>query len=197
MAFGDDSKQQCKGMTAAGSQCRRQIPTKHEFCPQHNDAHPAPESQLAVQSSEEQQAKALAFRRAGLTYHEIGIRLDTTRANAHLLVQKGLTALASDPLEVAEMRALERSRLEALLVPMFARAARVSTADPDYRASEQALRIIDRLVKLDGLNAPVRHELSGAGGGPIQVADVTPALMQNVAAELQRRQHLFDKAIES
>jgi hypothetical protein len=189
----DPTRHQCEGITKAGVRCVRQIPTSHQRCPTHSQTQP--ESSAAVTNSEATRASALSWRRVGLTYHEIGLRLEITRQAAQQLVQRALADLASDPLEVAHLRELARGRLEQLLVPVFPRAANI--ASPDYVATELALKIIDRLVKLDGLNAPVRHEHSGADGGPIQVREVTAELMRGVGAELARRSQMMDRAIEA
>lgn len=43
----------------------------------------------------------------------------------------------------------------------------------DLRAVEQARQLIDRLIKLDGLDAPVRTELSGPDGGAVPLSSGT------------------------
>jgi predicted DNA-binding protein (UPF0251 family) len=180
-----DERHQCEGRTKSGDRCRRMIPTRHRFCPTHGDSEVDREQSVPEVLAEARRHEALALRNTGLSYVEIGDRLGVDRNTARGIVQRALSDLASDPLEVAELRALERSRLERMLTPMYVRAANMS--DPDIEASKQALRIIDRLVKLNGLDAPIRHEHSGPDGRPIEVADVTPEFMADIGRELVRR----------
>jgi hypothetical protein len=53
--------------------------------------------------------------------------------------------------------------------------ASVARKKPDMGCIDLVLRIHDRRTKLSGLEAPSRLELSGSGGGPIQLqAEATP-----------------------
>ena len=64
--------------------------------------------------------------------------------------------------EISVYRQEENERLDALLEAVWPDAL---TGDP--RAIETALKISDRRAKLNGLDAPVRTELSGPDGGAV------------------------------
>ncbi|MEU5420365.1 hypothetical protein [Streptomyces sp. NPDC020667] len=64
-----------------------------------------------------------------------------------------------------ELRQLMMERLECLFFPMYKLAVRSG----DYWATDRAVRIIERECRLLGLDQPVRTELSGPGGTPVNV----------------------------
>ncbi|MFC8447727.1 hypothetical protein [Kitasatospora sp. NPDC057223] len=81
-------------------------------------------------------------------------------------------ALAS----VEELRALEDARLDRMFMVAYRRAVR----DGDLLAIDRALRIMERRARLLGLDQPARTEITGQGGGPIEVdttADELAALI--------------------
>ncbi|MEU8919453.1 hypothetical protein AB0D10_00780 [Kitasatospora sp. NPDC048545] len=81
-------------------------------------------------------------------------------------------ALAS----VTELRALEDARLDRMFMVAYRRAVR----DGDLSAIDRALRIMERRARLLGLDQPARTEITGQGGGPIEVdttADELAALI--------------------
>ncbi|GAA2931746.1 hypothetical protein GCM10020221_29470 [Streptomyces thioluteus] len=63
-----------------------------------------------------------------------------------------------------ELRQLMMKRLERLFFPMYQLAVRSG----DYRATDRAVRIIERECRLLGLDQPVRTELSGPSDTPVQ-----------------------------
>ncbi|WP_372407551.1 hypothetical protein [Streptomyces luteireticuli] len=63
------------------------------------------------------------------------------------------------------LRRLMLERLERLFFPMYRQAVRSG----DHQATDRAVRIIERECRLLGLDQPVRTELSGPGGGAVQV----------------------------
>lgn len=64
-----------------------------------------------------------------------------------------------------ELLHLMMERLERLSFPMYQLAVRSG----DYSATDRAVRIIERECRLLGLDQPVRTELPGPGGTPVQV----------------------------
>ncbi|MEU1307775.1 hypothetical protein ABZ419_02600 [Streptomyces cinnamoneus] len=64
-----------------------------------------------------------------------------------------------------QLRQLMMERLERLFFPMYRQAVR----NGDYQAVDRAVRIIERECRLLGLDQPVRTELSGPDGAPVQV----------------------------
>jgi hypothetical protein len=119
----------------------------------------------AAIASAERAKKALALRRAGLSYEAIGRELGISKPSAFKMIARAIDAI---PREEAELvRALELSRLDALLRGLWERAVKGSDT-----AVASVLRVMDRRAKLLGLDAPTRRELSGPDGGPLEVLDV-------------------------
>lgn len=97
----------------------------------------------------------------------------TNEGLIHTACRDVRTALADRRAElnadVDELRALEADRLDRLFFVAYKKAVR----DQDLAAIDRTLRIMERRARLLGLDMPVRTELSGPDGGPVQVEDVT------------------------
>lgn len=112
------------------------------------------------------QIEALNLRRAGLTYREIAERVGySSDAVACRAVQGLLKRTSAESVE--ELRATENDRLDRLQIAVWADAML-----GNERAVLSVLRILERRAKLNGLDAPVRQELTGANGGAIRTEDV-------------------------
>jgi hypothetical protein len=82
--------------------------------------------------------------------------------------------------EASVYRQLENERLDALLEaawpraiepqPILNREGDVIGQEIDLRAVETVLKLMDRRAKLNGLDMPVKAELSGPGGGAVPLA---------------------------
>lgn len=119
-------------------------------------------------------AKALELRRDGATFADIGCSLGITASGAWRMVQTMLRELRETMTEVAEeVRQIELQRLDSML---FALRSKIRRAD--CKAIEVALRISDRRAKLLGLDAALKAELTGAGGGPIAIDEARLRLVQ-------------------
>lgn len=120
-------------------------------------------SSAAAARSLQRQAAALQLRRSGHTLIEIAQRIGVGKSQVHRLVNK---ALAQSREQVAasadELLLLELARLDGMLEKSYPMAA-----DGDVRACDTVLKIIARRCRLLGLDAPVRIEATGQGGGPI------------------------------
>jgi predicted DNA-binding protein (UPF0251 family) len=178
----------CGASTKAGGACQRQIPEKHDRCPQHAGDTSTFGLDKAI-DNEAKRSEALRLKRAGFSFAEIGSAMGVERATAHHLVMRALSDMATSPLEAAELRELQRSRLERLLAAVWSQA---TAENVDLAYVDRAAGLIDRLIKLDGLNSPLRHEISGVNGGPIQVADITSDFLERVTAELDRRRKIAE-----
>ncbi|MFD8597518.1 hypothetical protein ACFV1L_21200 [Kitasatospora sp. NPDC059646] len=77
--------------------------------------------------------------------------------------------IASSQADVEALRALEDARLDRLFLVAYRRAVR----DGELPAIDRALRIMERRARLRGLDRPLRTEISGPDGGPIEVTDAT------------------------
>ncbi|MDQ0601938.1 hypothetical protein QF037_006283 [Streptomyces canus] len=97
----------------------------------------------------------------------------TNGALIHAACRDVRTALADRRAElnddVDELRAMESDRLDRLFFVAYKKAVR----DQDLAAIDRTLRIMERRARLLGLDMPVRAELSGPDGGPVQVESVT------------------------
>lgn len=97
--------------------------------------------------------QAMTFRLAGMSYEQIGERMDLTTNGARALVERALDRAENRNVET--MRELENARLDraqAVIWPQVLRG--------DLKALDAYLRISDRRAKINGLNAPTRIDLS-------------------------------------
>lgn len=83
-------------------------------------------------------------------------------SNCHRAVKKLMDKRMVE--SVDELRALENERLDELALSVWD-AARAG----NWKAMENALRIMERRAKLNGLDAPTRSELSGPEGAALAV----------------------------
>ena len=129
---------------------------------------------------EDRRAKAWALRVAGSTLREIAAKLGISLGLAHRDCEAVLDRTRAEANESAERHTaivLDRiDRCIAVLMPML--------DDPD---PEVAMHAMDRIDKFDrqratllGLNAPMRQEISGPGGAPIEIDD-RAALIARIA----------------
>lgn len=87
-------------------------------------------------------------------------------------------------------RQQENERLDALLEaawpratepsPVFNKDGEIVSHELDMRAIDTVIRLIDRRAKLNGLDMPVKAELTGAGGGPLTIGAGGLAELQNL-----------------
>jgi len=102
----------------------------------------------------ERRVQALALRREGATFTEIGEALGINRSAAHKAVSRALDELAQlAEGEVVSLRALELDRLDALQRSIWTQAM-----DGALPAVDRLLRIMERRAKLLGLDAPVKQQ---------------------------------------
>lgn len=97
--------------------------------------------------------QAVSLRAKGLTYLEIRDRLGYAEVkDAWRAVREGLKLALEEP--AAEVRALERARLDKLLCAVWDQAMQ-----GDGQAIDRVLRIMERRARLDGLDAPAVVDL--------------------------------------
>lgn len=120
-------------------------------------------------TTQEQRTQGLAMRLAGYTFTQIGDNLGITDSAAHKLIMKALDETAvSNADQATALRQLEIERLDRAGV-----AIEKAVRDGHLGAIDRWIRISERRSKLLGLDAPVRTELSGAGGGPMKQYIIT------------------------
>lgn len=123
----------------------------------------------------------LRMRKVGATYAEIArAAIDRFGADAlpggwcdryaHKDVKRELDKLHNEIGENAvEVLELELQRLDDLLKGLWPLAAR---SNPDTKAVDRVLKIMERRARLLGLDAPDRHEVTGEDGGAIKITEV-------------------------
>lgn len=91
---------------------------------------------------------------------------------------------------VSAYRQQENERLDTLLEavwdkatkpsPVFNKEREIVAEEIDVRAVETVLRLMDRRAKLNGLDMPVKAEVTGADGGPLQLGPATTAELETL-----------------
>lgn len=111
----------------------------------------------------DRQLQALELRTRGLTFEAIGRRLGVSTQAAHATVSRALSrSLAQSNASANELRALELTRLDAMLAALWCK-----IEEGDVPAINAALRISERRAKLTGLDTP-----SDKAGPALTLADI-------------------------
>lgn len=97
--------------------------------------------------------QALSYRLAGLTYEQIGSKLDISGTRAYQVVNETLNR--SENLAVTEMRELENQRLDRAQAAIWPEVLR-----GDHSAIDRFLSISRARVRLNGLDAPQKLDIS-------------------------------------
>ncbi|MFE6474622.1 hypothetical protein [Streptomyces rochei] len=92
--------------------------------------------------------------------------------------------------EASAYRQQENERLDELLAaawpratqpsPVFDKEGNVVDHALDMRAVDTVLRLMDRRAKLNGLDMPVKSEITGANGGPLQMSQASDAELEAI-----------------
>lgn len=115
--------------------------------------------------AKERQRRALELRKAGATYQAIADQLGY--AGSHSARKAVLTAFEDIPREAAgEVRTLQVERLHHMLVRIW-----TDVQNGEYRAMDLALRIMDQLNRLQGVEAPTTTEVNVMHKGAVLVID--------------------------
>lgn len=125
-----------------------------------------PPSKAQKAQTAERRRKAITLRLAGMDWQSIADQLGyADRGAACKDVNRALEANLAEQSQAADtLREVETLRLDRLQA-----AAWPSAVKGDLKAIETVLKVIDRRVKLQGLDMPLRAELSGPDGGPMQL----------------------------
>lgn len=133
-----------------------------------------------IAAVEVKQLQALEYRKMGYTYAQIAeaMSLNSSQA-AHYSIQAALTRIIREPAE--DVLKLDLERLDALFSKPYQDALQ-----GDLMALNVCLGIMARRAKLLGLDAPVKREVAGHGGGAITavVHNMTEADMDAAARRL-------------
>jgi len=114
---------------------------------------------------EDRRAQAARLRVAGWPLRDIAAHLNVSLGTIHGDLEAVLdrTKETTDDV-VRRERAVSNERLDAITKGLWAKASTGVIS-----AAEAVVKIEDRRAKLNGLDAPKRHELSGPDGGPVPV----------------------------
>tara|TARA_R100000329_G_scaffold96224_1_gene79889 strand:+ start:1345 stop:1797 length:453 start_codon:yes stop_codon:yes gene_type:complete len=118
-------------------------------------------------------AQVLALRIQGKTYAQISKTLDVPLGRVRSRMSNLVKNVESN-LDLEEMVYLELERLDHLTNAVWPDAM-----GGNDKAVNSVLRIMERRSKLIGLDAPVRHELSGPNGGAINIANWAEFVMND------------------
>lgn len=126
-----------------------------------SDSEGAPQNVVDLELAE----KAIALRCTGATYRAIAKAINVSVSTAHDLVSKAV----AERREQKAQRTDELVELELERCDQLQRALAKKAADGNERAIATTLRIMERRAKLLGLDAAPKLELTGPGGGPLNV----------------------------
>ena len=122
--------------------------------------------------------EVINLRRIGLSYEEIGKKLDTPPATCHRVFKKAVERIPQQ--SIRDLRLLQYERLEGLYRIAMSH-SEDEGAGPQF--IKQALDALKQMAELNGLNAPqvIKSEITGKDGGPIETA--TPVKILGVSQE--------------
>ncbi|MEV5703009.1 hypothetical protein AB0L55_36705 [Streptomyces anthocyanicus] len=135
----------------------------------------------------------LKLRREGIRYDDERILAlgYNSPATARSDLKRALEAHRDEEAaEVSIYRQQENERLDALLEAAWPAATTpkairnkegdVVGEEIDMRAVDTVLRLMDRRAKLNGLDMPVKAEITGANGGPLQMSQASNAELEAI-----------------
>lgn len=130
----------------------------------------------------ERRAQAITLRIAGMDWQSIADRLGySSRGAACQDVARALEANLAEQSQAADtLREVESLRLDRLQA-----AAWPSAVKGELKAIDTVLKVIDRRAKLNGLDMPVRTELTGASGGPVVIGAVGEGELEKLIARVE------------
>lgn len=127
----------------------------------------------------DRRAKLIRLRRAGVPYDDPRI-LNLGYGGPSSASKDFVRALEErrddQAAEASVYRQEQNERLEALLEAHWGAA----TSGEDHKAAELVLKLLDRGAKLNGLDAPVRAEVSGPDGAGVPIGPVGLTELRNL-----------------
>lgn len=150
-------------------------------------------------------AQLIAYRREGIRYDDPRITgpesptclgYSSVQGASKDLIRALEVARDAEKAEASVYRQQENERLDALLEAAWPRATKPHTIynkegeavgeELDMRAVDTVLRLMDRRAKLNGLDMPVKNEVTGADGGPLAVSTADPDKLAAIMAATSR-----------
>ncbi|MFF3547058.1 hypothetical protein ACFYXD_35135 [Streptomyces platensis] len=146
-------------------------------------------SKLKQDETRQRRTALLRLRRQGIRYDDERILVlgYASPAAARRDLNRALEAHRDEEAtEVSIYRQQENERLDALLeaawpratqpTPVYSKDGQVVGEELDMRAVDTVLRLMDRRAKLNGLDMPVKSEVSGPDGGAIPLGNTLAEL---------------------
>lgn len=128
----------------------------------------------------ERRARAVALRKDGKTFAEIGAALGFSPQRAHKILTEKLDELnALSTTETAALRQQQLDQIGTLKQWLWAMAKKGNLG-----AIDRLERLMNREAKLAGLDAAEKYEHSGPGGGPIDIASMRERVHSKLTALL-------------
>jgi hypothetical protein len=158
-----------------------------------------PWSKLKQDEVAVRRAGLLKLRRQGVRYDDERVEAlgysspDAARKDLHRAIK---AHLEQERAEVGIYRQQENERLDELLEavwdrattpsPVFNKEGEVISHEIDMRAVDTVLRLMDRRAKLNGLDMPIKAEVTGAEGGPLAISSADPDKLASLIAATSR-----------
>lgn len=137
----------------------------------------------AVDRSETKAEAAVALFVYGASYTEIKNKLGYSSAHrARVAVERALAGSADNVDDRDQARTVNRRRLNRLLAAHMPQAVDVKNVN-QLAYSARVLAIIDRLIKLDGADAPTQFQISATDD---HIADLVQALSPTAVSDLEQ-----------
>lgn len=125
----------------------------------------------------ERRAKAFSLRKAGASYRQIAQQMAVSLNTAYADIQAELLELREQTkTDAADVRDMELQRCDEMILGLW---PAVRRGDP--KSVMAAVRVSERRAKLLGIDAPSKQELTGAGGGPLEVRELRESLAGKLA----------------
>lgn len=135
----------------------------------------------------ERRVKLIKLRRQGISFDDeriLALGYSSRGAASKDFVRALAQRRDEQAAEASVYRQEENERLDALLEavwprattpsPLFDKDGNIIGKELDMRAIDTVLKLMDRRAKLNGLDTPVRTELSGPDGGPLALSSASP-----------------------
>jgi len=124
------------------------------------------ESELRRFDAKERQRQAIQLKMAGASYTQIADQLGYASASgAHAAVKRAMEEVPNE--EVDSLRQVDNARLNQMLLGVWGKAQK-----GDFGAIDRALKIMERMAKLNGVDAPTKSEITNIGGGTTNIGTI-------------------------
>lgn len=138
----------------------------------------------AVQADiDERRAKLIKLRRKRTPYDSpdiLNLGYDSAAAARKDFYRAVTARRKATEAEVADYREEQNEIFESILDSFLPLALGTEDNSPDHKAADVVLKTLERQAKVNGWEEALKAELSGPGGGPMQVRGTTLAELRNL-----------------